>query len=277
MASPMDLEQERAQFQNVLKSINENEGAALNAEFVLLCWENNTHPGLNEDAQAVVNRQLRSDYDVFVCLFRDRIGTPTNRTISGTVEEYERARLRVLKNPNLEIMAYYFESETFRPEIQQMKNKMGEDGALYCEVRRTDSFEELVRKHLTTLLSNYLARIEAEKRKLDALAPQNAASVAIVFDSKVLLVQRSDSCRHGAGTWQIPGGCCEAGETPEETAIREIKEELSYRQSYLHSWNHSLSTFPLSAESVGLVETPQHTNKEKSRLPCQLPPQSFEY
>lgn len=228
LASPMDLEQERAQFQSVLKSINENEGASLNAEFVLLCWENNTHPGLNEDAQAVVNRQLRSDYDVFVCLFRDRIGTPTNRTISGTVEEYERARLRVLKNPNLEIMAYYFESETFRPEIQQMKNKMGEDGALYCEVRRTDSFEELVRKHLMTLLSNHLSRIKMERKKLEAMAPQNAASVAIVFDSKVLLVQRSDSCRHGAGTWQIPGGCCEAGEAPEETAIREIKEELSY-------------------------------------------------
>ena len=100
LASPMDLEKERAQFQKVLNLVNENDGAAKNAEFVLLCWENDTRPGLNEDAQAVVNRQLRGDYDVFVCMFKDRVGTPTNRTISGTVEEYERARLKALKNPD---------------------------------------------------------------------------------------------------------------------------------------------------------------------------------
>ena len=46
LASPMDLVQERGMFQNAINRINETVGKELNAEFVLLCWENNTRPGL---------------------------------------------------------------------------------------------------------------------------------------------------------------------------------------------------------------------------------------
>lgn len=39
-------------------------------------------------------------------------------------------------------------------------------------------------------------------------------------DGKVLLQKRGDS-----GKWGFPGGAIELGETPEETAARELKEE----------------------------------------------------
>lgn len=39
-------------------------------------------------------------------------------------------------------------------------------------------------------------------------------------DGKVLLQKRGDS-----GKWGFPGGAIELGETPEETAVRELKEE----------------------------------------------------
>ena len=226
LASPMDLARERAQFQKVIADINENEAKLYGAEFVLLCWENNTRPGLNEDAQAVVNRQLRGDYDVFVCMFRDRVGTPTNRTVSGTVEEYERARLRALKNRDLEIMAYFFESDEARPEIQDLKRKLGSDGALFWEVRKTDDFEAKAYNHLKEALYNHLERLQKEKSR--SAASQNAASVAFVYESSVLLLQRSASSQNGPETWQLPGGKSEDGETALETAVREVREELSY-------------------------------------------------
>lgn len=228
LASPMDLEKERAQFQKVLQLVNEKEGASQNAEFSLLCWENDTRPGLNEDAQAVVNRQLRGDYDVFVCMFKERVGTPTNRTISGTVEEYERARIKALKNPDLEIMPYFFSSENAGQDIQALKSKIGNDGALYWEVRNAEDFETQVYGHLKQILSSHLERLERKNQKAAAIEEQNAASVALIFESSVLLVQRSSNSRHGPETWQLPGGKSEVGETPEQTAIREIKEELSY-------------------------------------------------
>ncbi|MDR3475302.1 MAG: NUDIX domain-containing protein [Devosia sp.] len=52
----------------------------------------------------------------------------------------------------------------------------------------------------------------------------NAASVALLDRGKVLLIQRA--FEPYAGLWTLPGGRREPGETIENTAIREIREEL---------------------------------------------------
>jgi mutator protein MutT len=53
--------------------------------------------------------------------------------------------------------------------------------------------------------------------------PVPAAGVLIVERGRVLLVRRKFDPR--AGAWCIPAGFMEAGETPEQTAVRELREE----------------------------------------------------
>jgi 8-oxo-dGTP diphosphatase len=52
-----------------------------------------------------------------------------------------------------------------------------------------------------------------------------AACALIDPDGRVLIAQRPPG-KSMAGLWEFPGGKIEAGERPEETAIRELKEEL---------------------------------------------------
>ena len=52
-----------------------------------------------------------------------------------------------------------------------------------------------------------------------------AACALVDADGRVLLAQRPAG-RAMAGLWEFPGGKVEAGERPEQTLIRELKEEL---------------------------------------------------
>ena len=52
----------------------------------------------------------------------------------------------------------------------------------------------------------------------------NAASVALIHKGRVLLIQRARApYRH---LWTLPGGRREAGESVEDCAIREVREEV---------------------------------------------------
>lgn len=52
-----------------------------------------------------------------------------------------------------------------------------------------------------------------------------AACALVDADGRVLLAQRPAG-KAMAGLWEFPGGKIETGERPEETLIRELKEEL---------------------------------------------------
>lgn len=54
--------------------------------------------------------------------------------------------------------------------------------------------------------------------------PQVGTAMIITRDNKVLLLKRKGP--HGHGTWSTPGGHLDFGETPEQGAAREAKEEV---------------------------------------------------
>ncbi len=62
--------------------------------------------------------------------------------------------------------------------------------------------------------------------------PPNAASVALIDRDKVLLIQRAR--KPYFGMWSLPGGRLEPGETAEQAAAREIREEVGLTVWRLH-------------------------------------------
>ena len=76
-----------------------------------------------------------------------------------------------------------------------------------------------------------------------------AACALIDTDGRILLAQRPEG-KPMAGLWEFPGGKVETGETPEETLIRELHEELGIETKVeclapLTFASHSYETFHL--------------------------------
>ena len=64
---------------------------------------------------------------------------------------------------------------------------------------------------------------------MDRLETVLVAACALVDpDGRVLIAQRPPG-KSMAGLWEFPGGKVESGETPEETVIRELEEELGHQ------------------------------------------------
>ena len=55
-----------------------------------------------------------------------------------------------------------------------------------------------------------------------------AACALIDADGRILLAQRPEG-KSLAGLWEFPGGKVEPGESPEETLVRELEEELGIK------------------------------------------------
>jgi mutator protein MutT len=60
-------------------------------------------------------------------------------------------------------------------------------------------------------------------RRLYPDGPIASAGAVIMRNGRILLEERKND--PGRGKWSIPGGIVELGETPEQTVIREVREE----------------------------------------------------
>lgn len=76
--------------------------------------------------------------------------------------------------------------------------------------------------------------LKSHNKNMEKQRPKVGLGVAVVKEGKVLLGQRKNS--HGAGDWCFPGGHLEFGESWEQCARRETKEETGIEIKNVRFW-----------------------------------------
>jgi hypothetical protein len=161
VASPSDLSEERRSVNDVFDEINLLLGDTHGIRFEPLKWETHTRPDFGIDAQDVINKQIGDEYDVFIGMMWGRFGSPTTRSESGTMEEFDRALARWKSAPNTVHVMFYFKDAGLPPsqidpeqlsKVQAFKKLISEKhGGLYHQFEGVDEFKAKLRIHLSSL------------------------------------------------------------------------------------------------------------------------------
>lgn len=172
VASPSDVEDERNKLEEVVRELNLTWGNTLGARLDLVRWETHAFPGVGQDAQDVINRQIGEEYDIFIGIMWGRFGSPTERAESGTEEEFLRALQRHKAGSDVRIMFYFkdtpIEPSKLDPEqhrkIQSFKSNIGDKGVFHWSFQTVEEFEGLLRLHLARQMQGFQKTDDAESK-----------------------------------------------------------------------------------------------------------------
>lgn len=89
IASPGDVSEERKVAREVILDWNNIHSFSRKIVLMPISWELNTFPSMGERPQEIINAQILNDADILIGIFWTRIGSPTGKAPSGTVEEIE--------------------------------------------------------------------------------------------------------------------------------------------------------------------------------------------
>jgi GTPase SAR1 family protein/transcriptional regulator with XRE-family HTH domain len=125
----------------------------------LVGWETHSWPGIGRDAQDVINQQLAVP-DIVVGIFWKRLGTPTARASSGSVEEIENALVLRAAGKPIDVLVYFNEA-VYSPQEHELDQIAGlfkfrreliDRGLLLSTYDGLEDFREKVRRHLTQIV-----------------------------------------------------------------------------------------------------------------------------
>ena len=159
---------EREVVRSVVRELNRTWSRRTDVYFEVAGWEE-VPSGIGSDPQEVVNRYIGGDYDVFLGLMGGRLGSPTIRAVSGTVEEYELALSRSQLNPSIELKFYFKNVDATSVDashvasVEEFKGRLTRDGVYYRFFENDSGLALMLRDDLGKTMQAWESRLGARE------------------------------------------------------------------------------------------------------------------
>lgn len=154
IASPSDVANERLTIPEVIYGWNALHSFDFKAVLLPVKWETHATPVMGERPQSIINKQLVNESDILIGVFWTRLGTPTGKADSGSVEEIN--EFRSIGKPVL----LYFSDAPVLPrsvdveqydKLKEFKEKCFKEGLVSVYDTLADFREQLYRHLLDTV------------------------------------------------------------------------------------------------------------------------------
>jgi hypothetical protein len=135
-------------------------------------WETDAAPGLEGRAQEMINKNLVSKSHLLIAVFRSRIGSPTGKDISGTVEE-----IREFKKASKPVLLYFYQGDVSLRSVDakqlslltEFKQEMFQAG-LVGDYNDISEIREHLAYHLTLVVRDMVGRWSGTEERNEATA-----------------------------------------------------------------------------------------------------------
>lgn len=166
IASPSDVEQERATIPKVIYKWNNVHAEHEKIVLLPVKWETHSSTEYSgEDTQEILNKQFVRNSDILVGAMWTKLGTPTVKSNSGTVEEIEEF-IRLQKPIKLYFSTQALPHNINVDELQRLRNfKTTYQGqGIYQEYASIEELQELLFDDLTREVRKYKAKPSIEEK-----------------------------------------------------------------------------------------------------------------
>ena len=200
IASPGDMLDARRIVRDLIHEWNYVHSLPKNVVLMPVGWETHTSPELSGRPQEIINERVLKDCDLLIGLFWTRLGTPTGKAASGSVEEIER-HLAAGKPAMV-----YFSSAPVAPDslnaeqyaaLQKFKQWCQSKGLIEEFENLPDLSTKFTRQLQITLRDNvYLRKLFDASVDYTIYSPQvtvSAPSASLSDEAKELLMEASSS------------------------------------------------------------------------------------
>jgi hypothetical protein len=150
LASPSDVKEERIEFSRVLETWNALHSLHERAVILPVKWETHSTPEMGDRPQEIINNQLIRDSDILVGVFWTRLGTPTGKAASGSVEEVEefcqQGKPVLLYFSSAPVVADSINIKQYET-LKEFREKCFQEG-LVSTYNSVEEFRDLLSRHL---------------------------------------------------------------------------------------------------------------------------------
>ena len=150
ISCPSDVKNERKIVEAVIDDINATFGFQSGMLIRTLYWEKNVFPQAGKSPQDIVNEQVIPRADAVIAIFGNKIGSPTEKYNSGTIEEIE-----IVKDAGKQVFVYFSDKRIKKDiikiqnikDIEKFKKKYANQG-IYCNYTSNVDFKDVLKNHI---------------------------------------------------------------------------------------------------------------------------------
>ena len=161
VGSPADIHEEIKIVKETIQTWNNINAEKESIILLPLHWTTNSYPTTGTHPQKAINKQLVAKSDMLICIFGARLGSPTDSSESGTIEEIEE-HLKAEKPVMIFFKKSISDIDSIDPEqlerLKSFKNSI-QSNALYKEYLNADDFKRIFSEKLQLSINDHFVKV----------------------------------------------------------------------------------------------------------------------